>query len=116
MLEQYQRGTANYCIDQIVGSDPAMVLQKELASRAARTVSTVLIIGESGTGKEIFAHAIHNLSPRRKGPFIKVNCAGIPESLVESELFGYAEGAFTGALKEGKPGKFELANHGTIFP
>jgi len=88
---------------------------KDLASRAARTISTVLIKGESGTGKEIFAHAIHNVSPRRRGPFIKVNCAAVPETLLESELFGYAEGAFTGARKEGKPGKFELANHGTIF-
>ncbi|MGS0763604.1 sigma 54-interacting transcriptional regulator [Syntrophomonas curvata] len=115
MVEQYNHGTAQYYFESIVGSSQALVKQKELAAKAARTISTVLITGESGTGKEIFAHAIHNMSPRRKGPFIKVNCAAVPETLLESELFGYAEGAFTGARKEGKPGKFELANHGTIF-
>lgn len=115
MVEQYNHGTAQYYFESIVGNSQALVEQKELAAKAARTISTVLITGESGTGKEIFAHAIHNMSPRRKGPFIKVNCAAVPETLLESELFGYAEGAFTGARKEGKPGKFELANHGTIF-
>ncbi len=115
MVEQYNHGTAQYYLDNIIGSNQELLLQKELAAKAARTISTVLITGESGTGKEIFAHAIHNISPRRKGPFIKVNCAAVPETLLESELFGYSEGAFTGARKEGKPGKFELANHGTIF-
>ncbi len=115
MMEQYNQGTAQYYLESIVGDNQALVKQKELAAKAARTISTVLITGESGTGKEIFAHAIHNMSPRRKGPFIKVNCAAVPETLLESELFGYAEGAFTGARKEGKPGKFELANQGTIF-
>ncbi len=115
MVEQYNHGTAQYYLDSIIGSNKELLLQKELAAKAARTISTVLITGESGTGKEIFAHAIHNISPRRKGPFIKVNCAAVPETLLESELFGYSEGAFTGARKEGKPGKFELANHGTIF-
>ncbi|NLW91707.1 MAG: sigma 54-interacting transcriptional regulator [Syntrophomonadaceae bacterium] len=115
LVDQYNLGTASYSFDHIVGNDPKMVQLKELSSRAARTVSTVLLKGESGTGKEIFAHAIHNVSPRRRGPFIKVNCAAVPETLLESELFGYAEGAFTGARKDGKPGKFELANHGTIF-
>ena len=115
MVEQYKNGTAHYYLDNIIGSNKELMVQKELATKAARTISTVLITGESGTGKEIFAHAIHNISPRRKGPFIKVNCAAVPESLLESELFGYSEGAFTGARKEGKPGKFELANHGTIF-
>lgn len=109
------KGTARYCFNSIVGNNQSLVQQKDLASKAARTVSTVLITGESGTGKEMFAHAIHNLSPRRQGPFIKVNSAAVPEPLLESELFGYAEGAFTGALKEGKPGKFELAEQGTIF-
>jgi len=75
----------------------------------------VLIRGESGTGKELLAHAIHNLSPRRSCPFVKVNCAAVPENLLESELFGYEEGAFTGAKKGGKPGKFEQAHGGTIF-
>lgn len=115
MVEEYHSGTGKYYFSNIVGDNTAIMGQKELASRAARTISTVLITGESGTGKEIFAHSIHNMSPRRKGPFIKVNCAAVPETLLESELFGYAEGAFTGARKEGKPGKFELANHGTIF-
>ncbi|MEN6349113.1 MAG: sigma 54-interacting transcriptional regulator [Syntrophomonas sp.] len=108
-------GSAKYYFNHIVGNNPSLIEQKNLAARAARTISTVLITGESGTGKEIFAHAIHNLSPRFRGPFIKVNCAAVPENLLESELFGYAEGAFTGALKEGKPGKFELADEGTIF-
>jgi len=115
MVEHYNHGTAQYYLDSIIGSNKEILVQKELAAKAARTISTVLITGESGTGKEIFAHAIHNISPRRKGPFIKVNCAAVPETLLESELFGYSEGAFTGARKEGKPGKFELANHGTIF-
>ncbi len=113
--EQYKRGTARYCFKNIVGNNQSLIKQKEMASKAARTISTVLITGESGTGKEMFAHAIHNLSPRCQGPFIKVNSAAVPETLLESELFGYAEGAFTGALKEGKPGKFELADQGTIF-
>ncbi|MEA1960806.1 MAG: sigma 54-interacting transcriptional regulator [Bacillota bacterium] len=115
VVEAYKTGTAKYYIDHIVGEEPNIVKQKELAIRAARTVSTILITGESGTGKEIFAHAVHNLSDRRKGPFVRVNCAAVPETLLESELFGYAEGAFTGARKEGKPGKFELANQGSIF-
>ena len=75
----------------------------------------MLIEGESGTGKELFAHSIHNASVRASGPFVTVNCAAIPEQLLESELFGYAPGAFTGARKEGKQGLFELAHNGTIF-
>ena len=74
-----------------------------------------MLTGETGTGKELFARAIHNASPRRDYPFISVNCAAIPEALLESELFGYEPGAFTGASRSGKPGKFELANHGTLF-
>lgn len=108
-------GSAKYFLDNIVGNDERLAEQKVMSIKASRTISTVLITGESGTGKEIFAHSIHNLSPRRKGPFVKVNCAAVPETLLESELFGYADGAFTGARKEGKPGKFELANNGTIF-
>jgi len=76
---------------------------------------TVLITGESGTGKELFAHSIHNASNRNNGPFVAINCAALPKDLVESELFGYEKGSFTGASKEGCPGKFELANTGTIF-
>lgn len=85
------------------------------AKRYASVDATVLIYGETGTGKELFAHAIHNNSSRRNGPFIAVNCAAVPENLLESELFGYAEGAFTGAKKGGKKGIFETANKGTIF-
>jgi len=85
------------------------------ASKVASTHSSVLIHGESGTGKEIIARTIHQLSPRREGPFVALNCASLPASLIESELFGYVEGAFTGARRGGKPGKFELANNGTIF-
>ncbi|MDH7498612.1 MAG: sigma 54-interacting transcriptional regulator [Syntrophomonadaceae bacterium] len=104
-----------YCFDHIVGNSPELVRNKALAERLAQTGSTVLITGESGTGKELFAHAIHHASPRRRAPFVRVNCAAMPENLLESELFGYEEGAFTGARKGGKPGKFELANRGTIF-
>jgi PAS domain S-box-containing protein len=104
-----------YTFEQIIGCSEKMTWLKTVAQKAARSSSTVLILGESGTGKELFAHAVHNASPRRNGPFIKVNCAAIPENLLESELFGYEEGAFTGARKGGKPGKFELANGGTIF-
>lgn len=85
------------------------------ASKVASTHSSVLIHGESGTGKEIIARTIHQLSPRREGPFVALNCASLPPALIESELFGYVEGAFTGARRGGKPGKFELANKGTIF-
>lgn len=99
----------------ILGQDPAFLAAKELAKRVAASSSTVLIRGESGTGKEMFARAIHNASPRAEHPFVAVNCASIPESLLESELFGYEGGAFTGARKGGKVGKFELAQGGTLF-
>ncbi len=106
---------SSYVFEDIIGKSEVMNSIKNIAWRVARNISTVLITGESGTGKEMFAHAIHNSSERRKKPFIKVNCAAIPDNLLESELFGYAEGAFTGAKKGGKPGKFELADRGTIF-
>jgi len=99
----------------IVGETPPMLYVKKLARRASRTSSTLLITGESGTGKEIIAQAVHTRSVRREAPFISVNCGAIPENLLESELFGYVDGAFTGARKGGKPGKFELANGGTIL-
>lgn len=99
----------------IIGSSESILSVKRLARKAARTLATVFISGESGTGKEIFAKSIHHLSPAYNGPFISVNCGAIPEQLFESELFGYETGAFTGAHKDGKPGKFELADHGTLF-
>ncbi|WP_407309894.1 sigma-54 interaction domain-containing protein [Desulfosporosinus sp. SB140] len=106
---------AKYCFENIVGKDENLRRIKSLALRASRTRSTVLIMGESGTGKELFANAIHKAGPRTNYPFVRVNCAALPDNLLESELFGYEEGAFTGARKGGKPGKFEIANHGTIF-
>ncbi|PKM76396.1 MAG: sigma-54-dependent Fis family transcriptional regulator [Firmicutes bacterium HGW-Firmicutes-15] len=107
--------SSKYCFDSIVGEDVNLRNVKSIAQRASNTGSTILILGESGTGKELFAHAIHHASPRTERPFVRVNCAALPDSLLESELFGYEEGAFTGARKGGKPGKFEMANHGTIF-
>ena len=101
--------------DMILGNSEIMSTLKEKAKRVAVGTSTVLVTGESGTGKELFARAIHFESPRGQGPFVSVNCGAIPETLLESELFGYEGGAFTGAKKGGKPGKFELANGGTIF-
>ena|GEM_PF-194320 len=101
--------------DDIYGASHQIRVAKDLAERAARSGSTVLLLGESGVGKEVFARAIHSASSRRGGPFVSVNCAAIPDNLMEAELFGYVEGAFTGAVKGGKPGKFELAAGGTIF-
>ncbi|MDK2814261.1 MAG: sigma-54 dependent transcriptional regulator, acetoin dehydrogenase operon transcriptional [Thermoanaerobacter sp.] len=106
---------ASYTFEDIITNDENMKKIIETAKKAARSDCNILIEGESGTGKELFAQAIHNYSKRSKGPFIAVNCASIPRELVESELFGYERGAFTGANKEGKPGKFELADNGTIF-
>lgn len=102
-------------LENIIGTSYAISKVKEEALMAAKTSSTVLITGESGTGKELFARAIHNHSNRSENPFIAVNCAAIPDNLLESELFGYEEGAFTGAKKGGSLGKFELAHKGTIF-
>jgi len=98
----------------IIGSSPAMKIVFERMSRIAKTDSTVLITGESGTGKEMVARAIHFNGPRKQNPFIAVNCSAIPESLMESELFGHVRGSFTGAIRD-KAGKFEAANQGTIF-
>lgn len=106
---------AYYTFDQIIGSSPEMTEVKNMARRVSRTSSSVLIRGGSGTGKELFANAIHYASDRKNSPFVKVNCSAIPENLMESELFGYSEGAFTGAKKGGKPGKCELAHTGTLF-
>ncbi len=107
--------SAKYTFSDIVAKSDSMRNLKDLAERIAKTPSTVLVEGESGTGKEIFAQAIHNASPRRSFPFVRVNCASIPPELFESEFFGYVEGAFTGALRKGKKGQFQIANKGTIF-
>jgi len=101
--------------NQIVTINQDMRRLKQEAEMAARGNSTIMLTGESGTGKELFAEAIHQASPRRKGPYVKVNCAAVPENLLESEFFGYASGAFTGAQKGGKAGKFAIANGGTLF-
>ena len=106
---------AKYTFRDIVGECEAIKATIEQAGRAAVTPATVLLRGESGTGKELFAHAIHRASARQKGQFIRVNCAALADSLLESELFGYVEGAFTGAKRGGKVGLFEEANGGTIF-
>ena len=106
---------AVYTFDHIVGESSAMKETVRAARLAARSHATTLILGESGTGKELFAQAIHNGGPRAVGPFVVVNCGALPRDLVQSELFGYDEGAFTGASRLGKPGKFELADNGTIF-
>lgn len=110
-----QKHVADKTFDDIIGSSPAIQAAKKLAVKYASVDSTVMIIGDTGTGKELFAHSIHNASRRRKAPFVAINCAAFPPSILESELFGYVKGAFTGALNEGKPGVFELAHTGTIF-
>ena len=106
---------AKYRFSDICGGSAQIRQTVELARKMARTESSVLITGESGTGKELFAHAIHNSSPRAAAPFVAINCAALPDSLLESELFGYEDGAFTGARKGGKAGLFELASSGSIF-
>jgi len=106
--------TCKYTFADILGNNDELKKCIQLADRAAQSNTTVLLLGESGTGKELFAHAIHHASSRREKPFIKINCAAIPENLLESEFFGYAKGAFTGAVKS-RIGKFELANGGTLF-
>ena len=104
-----------YTLDSIVGKSDAIAALKKEALLAAGNKSPVLITGESGTGKELFAQAIHQAGERKLHPFVRVNCAAIPRDLLESELFGYEKGAFTGALPDGKAGKFELAHQGTMF-
>lgn len=106
---------AMHTFDDILTDDPGMKHEIELAEKIAGYEGSVLIYGESGTGKELFAQSIHNASDRKNGPFVAVNCGALTDSLLESELFGYAGGAFTGARKEGKAGLFELAHKGTIF-
>ncbi|GAB4565714.1 MAG: sigma-54-dependent Fis family transcriptional regulator [Geothermobacteraceae bacterium] len=104
-----------YDCNSIIGQSRVMKTLKERLLRIAARPSNVLLLGESGTGKELFAHAVHAASRRRSGPFVRVNCAAIPEHLLESELFGYVDGAFTGARKGGQVGKFEQADGGTVF-
>ncbi|MCI8478485.1 MAG: sigma 54-interacting transcriptional regulator [Oscillospiraceae bacterium] len=106
---------ARYHFSDIVSVSPVMEALKEKARRYARTDCNILIFGESGTGKEMMAQSIHNESEYRDGPFVAINCAALPENLLESELFGYEAGAFTGAQRNGKEGLIELSNHGTLF-
>ena len=106
---------AQYHFEDIAGSSSVIRKTIDIAQKYSRTSSSILITGESGTGKELFAQSIHNNSERKKGPFVAINCAALPENLLNSELFGYEEGAFTGAKKGGKQGLFELAHRGTIF-
>jgi len=109
-----QHYQARWQFNDLIGTSLEFTMVKSMAQQLAHTRSTILITGESGTGKELFAQSIHNQG-EQEGPFVRVNCAALPENLLESELFGYEEGAFTGAKKGGKPGKFELAKGGTIF-
>ena len=107
--------SADYTFDDIIGSSRPMIEAKKLAMSFASSPYNILIYGESGVGKELFAQSIHNYSPRRNKPFVAINCANISPELIDSELFGYESGAFTGASKSGQIGKFELANGGTLF-
>ncbi|MED1822612.1 sigma-54 interaction domain-containing protein [Brevibacillus agri] len=107
--------TATYSFADIKGSSQPLLHAIELSKKMAKNNQTILLTGENGTGKELFAHAIHQHSLRKNGPFVAINCASLPENLLESELFGYEDGAFTGARKGGKPGLFEQADGGTIF-
>lgn len=113
--ELKQIRSKKHTFSSIIGTSKTITALKQEALRAAIKNFAVLITGESGTGKGLFARAIHNASPRRGGPFVHINCAAIPKDLLESELFGYERGAFTGAKNSGKPGKFELAENGTVF-
>ena len=115
LVKHYSGYSARYTFDDIVGESKAIKEVIEFSKAISKSPSTVLINGESGTGKELMAQSIHNESDRAHNSFIAVNCGAIPNNLIESELFGYAEGAFTGAKKSGCPGKFELANKGTLF-
>jgi len=115
LVNRFSGAQAIFQFKDVIGNSREIVDVVRLASLAATGSSNILLEGESGTGKEVLAQAIHNQSPRSKGPFVAVNCGAIPRELIASELFGYAEGAFTGAKKGGRPGKFELASQGTLF-
>lgn len=113
--QKLRKSQGKYTFQDIIGKDPDLQRMIRIARGAAATPATIMIRGESGTGKEIVAHAIHNCSGRRYENFVKVNCTSLPEELIESELFGYTDGAFTGARRGGKKGLFQEANRGTIF-
>lgn len=115
LMKKGQGCRAKYCFDDVIGQSEAIQKTKEILKKMALTESPVLLIGETGTGKELLVHSIHNASRRRDRPFVALNCGAVPDSLLESELFGYEEGAFTGARKGGKPGLFEFAHQGTLF-
>ena len=115
LVQRFSGFMASFCFEDIVTVDPIMTTLIDNAKHTALSDSSVMIEGESGTGKELFAQAIHNYSLRNDGPFVAINCGATPRELIASELFGYAEGAFTGAKKNGNPGKFELASGGTLF-
>ncbi|WP_243286717.1 sigma-54-dependent Fis family transcriptional regulator [Geothrix terrae] len=115
LINRFSGAQATFRFEDILGQGEALQRAVQLGQLAAANESNVLLTGESGTGKEMFAHAIHNQSDRRKGPFVAINCGAIPRELIASELFGYQDGAFTGAARGGRPGKFELASGGTLF-
>lgn len=115
LVQKMTGAVARLHFDGIVGNSPVFLNTLQMAKAAAGSDSTILLLGESGTGKDVFAQAIHNASNRRKEPFVAINCAAIPRDLIATELFGYMEGAFTGAKRGGSPGKFELADMGTLF-
>jgi len=115
LVNRFSGSYATFQFKDIIGNSDEFLAAVQIAYLAADSISNVLIEGESGTGKEVFAQAIHNKSPRKNGPFVAINCGAIPRELVASELFGYVEGAFTGAMRGGRPGKFEMASGGTIF-
>jgi transcriptional regulator with PAS, ATPase and Fis domain len=115
LMKKGQGHRAKYCFDDVIGESDLILKTKFILNKMACTESPVLLIGETGTGKELFAHSVHNASKRRDQPFVAINCAAMPENLLESELFGYEEGAFTGAKKGGRPGLFEFAHQGTLF-
>jgi transcriptional regulator with PAS, ATPase and Fis domain len=115
MVNRVAGSRAIYTFQDILGKSPALLQCIKLAHNASRGNSNVLVLGESGTGKELFAQAIHNHSPRSSGPFVAINCGALSRELIQSELFGYEGGAFTGAKKEGNPGRFELADGGTLL-
>jgi len=115
LINKYVGLSATYTFDDIIGESKEILKLKEQAKNISNSPSTVLIQGESGTGKELIAQSIHNNSNRKNNSFVAINCGAIPKSLIESEFFGYEEGAFTGARKGGRPGKFEISNGGTLL-